>query len=103
VQYHRFQHNLSSGIDQDRIDLLNELGFTWTAGYRKTPGELTAKFEKQNVPQPSKRHSNWYNMLESLKKFKETNGHCTVLAGFEDQKLANWVRSPGPFSSKQFS
>jgi hypothetical protein len=64
--------------------------------------QLTSRVDRPKETKSSKLFSLWFTMWELLKKFKEAHGHCIVLRGYEDSKLANWVRSPRPFSSKQF-
>jgi Helicase associated domain len=54
-QYHRYQKNLSSGMDQERIDRLNELGFAWVA--------LEAAWDQQ---------------MKNLRSFHRFHGHCNV-------------------------
>ena len=46
-----------NGLSQDRIDLLNEIGFVWTLKY---DDDL------------------WLEKYEALKSYKEENGHCNV-------------------------
>jgi Helicase associated domain len=92
MQYRRFQQNLPAGIDQERIDLLNKLGFRWKGRDQNKPRAWTCRVKREKVKTPKQR-SEWLTMLELLKKFKEVRGHCIVQRGFEDQKLANWVRS----------
>jgi hypothetical protein len=64
--------------------------------------ELNSRVDHLKETKSSKIFSIWLTMWELLKKFKEAHGHCIVLRGYEDSKLANWVRSPCPFPSKQF-
>ena len=56
-----------SGISQDRIDRLEEIGFVWDP-----------------------RDADWNEKYEELKKFREDNGHCNVPPKF-NQKLRSWV------------
>jgi hypothetical protein len=62
--------------------------------------EMSQQLRKET--KSSKLFSIWLTMWELLKKFKEAHGHCIVLRRYGDAKLANWVRSPCPFPSKQF-
>jgi hypothetical protein len=64
--------------------------------------ELTSRVNHPKETKSSKLFSIWLTMWELLKKFKEAHGHCIVLRRYGDVKLANWVRSPRPFPSKQF-
>uniref|UniRef100_A0A7S4V8J0 Helicase-associated domain-containing protein n=1 Tax=Ditylum brightwellii TaxID=49249 RepID=A0A7S4V8J0_9STRA len=47
-----------SKIAEKRIFLLNKLGFVWSVG----------------------RDTQWFNMFEELKKYKEIHGHCPLLS-----------------------
>jgi hypothetical protein len=64
--------------------------------------QLTSRVDHPKETKSSKLFSIWLTMWELLKKFKEAHGHCIVLRRYGDAKLANWVRSPCPFPSKQF-
>lgn len=50
----------STPLTQERIDLLNEIGFTWTIRSRDSLGE------------------SWNQRLEELKAFQQANGNCLV-------------------------
>jgi hypothetical protein len=64
----------SSPLTQERINLLNEIGFTWTIRSRDTLGE------------------SWNQRLEELKRFKEKHGHCQVPSRYaEAPELGIWV------------
>ena len=64
----------SAPLTQERINLLNEIGFTWTIRSRDTLGE------------------SWSQRLEELKRFKEKHGHCQVPSRYaEAPELGIWV------------
>lgn len=61
-------------LTQDRIDLLNELGFTWTIRSRDSLGE------------------SWNQRFQDLKDFKDEFGHCNVPSRYEpNPELGIWV------------
>lgn len=63
-------------LTQERIDLLNELGFTWTIRSRDTLGE------------------SWFQRLQELKAFKNKYGHCLVPSRYNEAPgLGTWVGS----------
>jgi Helicase associated domain len=55
MQHRRYQKNLSSGMDQEQIDRLNELGFTW---------DVNA--------------ATWDRQMANLRSFHRFHGHCNV-------------------------
>lgn len=55
----------SSPLTQERIDLLNALGFTWTIRSRDSVGE------------------SWNQRLHDLRVFKQQYGHCLVPSRYE--------------------
>jgi hypothetical protein len=64
----------SSPLTQERINLLNQIGFTWTIRSRDTLGE------------------SWNHRLEELKRFKAKHGHCMVPSRYaESPELGIWV------------
>jgi len=61
-------------LTQERIDLLNQIGFTWTIRSRDSLGE------------------SWNQRLEELKQFKQKHGHCMVPSRYADNpELGIWV------------
>ena len=69
-QYKLLQQNKESSITQERVNLLNELGFAWNA------------FE-----------SAWVRHMEDLRTFHRENGHCNVTKGDKKfPKLGRWVK-----------
>jgi len=61
-------------LTQDRIDLLNDLGFTWTIRSRDSMGE------------------SWNQRFEELKQFKEEFGNCHVPTRYlPNPELGIWV------------
>lgn len=54
-----------AALTQERIDLLNALGFTWTIRSRDSLGE------------------SWNQRLNELRMFKEQYGHCLVPSRYE--------------------
>lgn len=81
-QQHKTMHQLSDALrarrsaplTQERIGLLNQLGFTWTIRSRDTLGE------------------SWNLRLEELKDFKAKHGHCLVPSRYaESPELGVWV------------
>mmetsp|Transcript_5974 Transcript_5974/g.8849 ORF Transcript_5974/g.8849 Transcript_5974/m.8849 type:complete len:132 (-) Transcript_5974:238-633(-) len=68
-QLREMKEGRPSTILQERLDMLNSLGFTW------------------NV-----REDNWHEMLEDLKEYKERHGDCRVPEIYApNQQLGNWV------------
>ena len=64
----------SAPLTQERIQLLNELGFVWTIRSRDSVGE------------------SWAQRLEELRIFKNQYGHCNVPSRFPDNpELGVWV------------
>lgn len=72
--YKKADPGRSAPLTQDRIDLLNQLGFTWTIRSRDTLGE------------------SWFQRLQELKAFKNKYGHCLVPSRYaEAPGLGTWV------------
>lgn len=69
------------GMTEERIGLLNDLGFAWTVRGRRgaTP----------SVQKP------WLQWYQELKAYQEQNGHCLVpSAKFKgDPKLRTWAKN----------
>lgn len=64
----------SAPLTQERIDLLNALGFTWTIRSRDALGE------------------SWNQRLQELRLFKQEYGHCLVPSRYEkNPELGVWV------------
>ena len=61
-------------LTQERVDLLNALGFTWTIRSRDTLGE------------------SWNQRFQELRQFKQQNGHCLVPSRYDkNPELGIWV------------
>ena len=61
-------------LNEERIKLLNDLGFTWTLRSRDTPSEM------------------WNQKVSELKTFREMYGHCNVPVFYHDNpELRSWV------------
>jgi hypothetical protein len=64
----------SAPLTEQRIALLNEIGFTWTIRSRETFSE------------------SWSQRFEELKEFKRVNGHCLVPSRYStNPELGVWV------------
>lgn len=64
----------STSLTQERIGLLNDLGFTWTIRSRDTFGE------------------SWNSRFEDLREFRRIHGHCNVPSKYaENPELGIWV------------
>jgi hypothetical protein len=64
----------SAPLTQDRIDLLNDIGFTWTIRSRDSLGE------------------SWNQRLEELKAYKQREEHCLVPSRYTpNPELGIWV------------
>lgn len=82
-QQFKMMHQLSSDpanarpsatLTPERIELLNQIGFTWTIRSRDSFG------------------ASWYQRLEELRAFKAKNGHTLVPARYADSpELGIWV------------
>jgi hypothetical protein len=65
----------STPLTPDRINLLNEIGFTWTIRSRDSLGE------------------SWNQRLAELKAYKEEHGNCLVPSRYlPNPELGIWVR-----------
>ena len=64
----------SAPLTQERIDLLNDIGFTWTIRSRDSLGE------------------SWNQRLEELKAYKQREFHCLVPSRYTpNPELGIWV------------
>jgi hypothetical protein len=64
----------SAPLTQDRIDLLNELAFTWTIRSRDSLGE------------------SWNERLQSLREYNDKHGNCLVPSRYPpNPELGVWV------------
>ena len=71
MEYWKYQQEGKAKINQERIQILNEIGFEWD-------------------PQ----RMQWQTMFEKLEQFVLRYGHARVPKGhLEDRELANWVRN----------
>jgi hypothetical protein len=61
VQYKKFIEGKSFHITQDRIDILNDIGFIWDPW-----------------------HDSFDLLLSKLVEYKETHGDCDVPQGYKD-------------------
>jgi hypothetical protein len=61
----------TADIPEDRINKLNELGFSWALDWKKS------------------NQDSWVQKYEELKEFKEKNGNCNV--PFSSGMMGNWV------------
>lgn len=69
-QYGLFKQGKKSSISEDRIQILNDLGFVWNS-YEQT----------------------WRERLHELLDYKEKHGNCAVPTSYPcNQKLAIWVK-----------
>lgn len=70
-QYYRYKSGLTSTLTPKRIRLLEDIGFLVNA-------EDTDHYE-------------WSSMIEALKVFKRTYGHCFVPPSWKEKKLGKWL------------
>ena len=70
-QYNLKQMRRPSHISEERISLLNGLGFTWNA-----------------------KEATWDRRFEELKEYKGRFGDCTVTVSEDFPQLGRWVRFP---------
>lgn len=69
-----FSEKQNVRLNDERVKLLNDLGFTWTIRSRDTPGEV------------------WSQKVRELKDFREIYGHCNVPMFYNDNPdLRSWV------------
>ncbi|GFH44504.1 hypothetical protein CTEN210_00978 [Chaetoceros tenuissimus] len=64
-----------SSLSKERINMLNDIGFEWTA------------------PQQQRRDDVWNDKLEQLKLYKSKHGDCNMPQTYDNQPLANWVKT----------
>ena len=70
-------------ITQERIDMLDAVGFVWQPHTKK--GRAKGDFLQSEIDQ-------WNSLFERLKAFKESHGHCNVPSKYpEDKRLGSWV------------
>jgi hypothetical protein len=75
-QYRVFQNSRPCPLSQDKIDALNEIGFSWTSTLKHAP----------NV--------SWEAKLNDLKAYKDRTGNTNVPKNYKDDKeLASWTRN----------
>jgi hypothetical protein len=68
--------DLKTPLTNDRIRLLNELGFAWT------------------IRSKASHDDSWTQKLNELKRYREAHGHCNVPARcVENPALGIWVRN----------
>lgn len=71
VEYWAFQEKGKAKINEQRIKMLDDIGFEWDPQFRQ-----------------------WQAMLRRLGQFVTLHGHAKVPKGFsQDLELANWVRN----------
>lgn len=71
VHTQRYQFKISK-LSDERINMLNAIGFKWTAQYDEI----------------------WYDKFEELKLYKSKHGNCNVPRRYEDnQPLSYWVQT----------
>jgi len=81
-QYYRvFKEGKKASITQERIDLLNSIGFDWVVNHRQGSGVIG---------------SSWMEKFEELQKYKEVHGDCRVRSNHHP-RLGNWVHSQRQF------
>ena len=69
TEYKDLQAGKSFAMTQERIGLLNKIGFEWDPNEAK-----------------------WQEQYAKLKAFRDEHGHCNVPKGYKaDKKLGNWV------------
>jgi hypothetical protein len=68
-QYKLLQESKTSTMTSERLQLLGDLGFIWDS-----------------------HEVNWREKLESLRNFRQVNGHSNVPSNHWDNKLATWVK-----------
>jgi len=74
-QYHLFQKNMRSSMTTERIDMLEELGFSWVASHSGNKANTT-----------------WNQRYGELRKYKQKHGDCNVPVLYEANKqLGKWV------------
>jgi len=67
-QYNKYQANLPSNMNEQKIALLNEIGFIW-----------------------DRKSSVWNQRYETLAVYFNKYGHCRIPSNYEDQVLFRWV------------
>ena len=75
----------SSFLDNQRVEVLKEMGFSWAG--RPGPAKGTRKATRLI-------DESWDEMVEELTKFKQKYGHCDVPRNSEDEEytaLYKWV------------
>lgn len=65
-------------LSEDRTECLDELGMIWN---------IHQEYERSTTFSD---HA-WKDMMDRMRQFHQTNGHCLVPRDYTDQKLSSWV------------
>jgi hypothetical protein len=90
-------------MSQDRIELLNNIGFTWSvrkmslitaAALNATAALNNAAVNEQSIIHTTNLNQKWHEQYDKLMEFKQQHGHCRVPNRYKsDEFLSWWVKS----------
>ena len=103
-QYKSFRNGKNSTMTQERIDLLNRIGFIWNnkesirIGFDIRSKEWIeqdkVKIERRRRHLAKTEEDAWLKRFKELQSYKEEHGDCNVPKGYKEcQSLGNWVNT----------